>query len=376
MKHLLVLCLSLTALGSFAQLDSIWVGDMYRYYAIHLPPNYDGVAELPVVIGLHGGFGSAEQLPNQSLLSESADEEGYIALYPDGLGYILAPAFHFWNAGECCGYPLSAGIDDVQFISDLIDDIGNNYAVDLNRVYATGISNGGMMSYKLACELSDKIAAIAPVAGPLMSHPCNAENPIPVIHFQSYQDSNIPYLGGVGDGASDHYNPPIDSVLNVFASLNDCASLNDTVYDGTDFTHVVWSECLCSYRVEYFISTDGGHSWPGGVVALGDDPSVLLDANDLMWEFFQEFSLDCNVTVKEEEQMNAFEVFPNPASNIIHIISPSPVTEVILYNQQGSQVATTVMNNNLAVDHLPVGLYVMIIKTQKYQCVRRILKEW
>jgi hypothetical protein len=74
--------------------------------------------------------------------------------------------------------------------------------------------------------------------------------------------------------------------------------------------------------------------------------------------------------------MNAFEVFPNPASNIIHIISPSPVTEVILYNQQGSQVATTVMNNNLAVDHLPVGLYVMIIKTQKYQCVRRILKEW
>lgn len=376
MKYFFIVCLSFLFLPSTAQLDSIWVGDMYRYYAIHLPPNYDGVTELPVVMGFHGGFGSAEQVPNQSLLSESGDEEGYIVVYPDGLGYLLAPTLHFWNAGVCCAYPMAQGIDDVAFVSALIDEIGSNYAVDLTRIYATGISNGGMMCYKLACELSDKIAAIAPIAGPLMSHPCNAENPIPVIHFQSYLDSNIPYLGGVGDGASAHYNPPIDSVLNVFSSINGCTNVADTLYNGTDFTHVVWSNCSCDYRVEYYISTDGGHSWPGGVAsAIGDDPSELLQANDLMWEFFQEFSLDCNVISTSEREKQGFEVYPNPASDVLHILSPDPVIEVFMINQHGQQIDGKVLDNTLDVHHLPNGLYMLIIKTKDAQYVHRLLKE-
>jgi polyhydroxybutyrate depolymerase len=151
---------------------------------------------------MHGGFGKADQFEEQSLLSEKSDAAGFIVVYPNGTGYLLAPNLRFWNAGSCCGYPTEKDIDDVGFISNLIDSLLDDYNIAENRVYTTGISNGAQISYRLACETPEKIAAIAPVAGSLQFLNCTPIQPMPVIHFHSKLDSNVPYLGGVGNGPS------------------------------------------------------------------------------------------------------------------------------------------------------------------------------
>lgn len=253
-----------------------------RFYLTHLPESYQEDTLYSLVIALHGGLGSGSQLEGQSLLSEKADEAGFIVVYPDGFKSILG--IRTWNGGACCGGAVNNDIDDVGFINKLIDVLMEDYSIDSNRIYATGISNGGFMSYRLACELSDRIAGIAPVAA-TMNTICEPENPVGVIHFQSELDESIPYQGGVGDGLSDHYNPPYDSVMNAWASHNNCLQI-DTVQDDSNYLQVKWSDCDCDQEQNYYLTTDGGHSWHGGASTFGGDASSSLSANDLMWNFF------------------------------------------------------------------------------------------
>ena len=152
----------------------------------------------------------------------------------------------------------------------------------------TGMSNGAFMSYRLACEMSEKIAAIAPVAGTMNFGPCAPTTPASIIHFHSYEDSSIPHLGGVGNGISDHYNSPIDSVFNAWSDIYGCGC--DTAFEiFEDAEYKAWSSCSDSVELKWFISRDGGHGWPMGTkpTRKGDDPSALMNANELMWEFFQ-----------------------------------------------------------------------------------------
>ncbi|MDA0732920.1 MAG: hypothetical protein O2837_08720 [Bacteroidetes bacterium] len=197
--------------------------------------------------------------------------------------------------GDCCGFASTNNIDDVGFIDSLLNTLTNQYSIDTNRIYATGISNGGFMSYRLACELSDKIAAIAPVASSMLMDVCNPTRPIPIIQFHSYFDSNIPHLGGVGSGFSSHYNPPIDSILNVWSNSNSCSNINDTIITNSQYTFKKWTNCNCSSEIHYYITQDGGHSWPGGIQTnTGDPTSSFINANNLMWDFFQQHTLNCN----------------------------------------------------------------------------------
>ncbi len=309
MTKLLLYLLLFVNLSSYGQTDSIYVDDLYRKYVVHLPLGYDGSTELPVVLGFHGGFGNAEQFEEQSLLSEKADEANFIVVYPDGLGFLIAPNLHFWNAGVCCGYPYINDVDDVNFIRNLIDQLAIDFAVDEDRVYATGISNGAFMSYRLACELSDKIAAIAPVAGGMIVEDCPSDRQVPIIHFHSYLDENIPYNGGYGDGPSSHYNPPLDSVFNVWSTIGNCGIEEDTLYHDLDYTLVSWRNCDCGSEINYYISTDGGHSWPGGTSPpLGDPVSSVLNANDLMWNFFQEHDINCGPSIIETNDKPIFRL--------------------------------------------------------------------
>jgi polyhydroxybutyrate depolymerase len=231
------------ATGLHAQMDSVFFDGAYRHYALHFPPQYDGSTPLPLVICLHGGFGSGLQFEEQSTLSEKSDEAGFVAVYPNGTGYLLAPNLRFWNAGNCCGYAEEQNIDDVGFIEAMIDALVADYAIDATRVYSTGISNGAFMSYRLACELSDKIAAIAPVAGGMLVDECLPSSSVPIIHFQSFLDTSNPYTGGVGDGVGTHDNPPLDSVFTVWANTNLCTNLADTISVSEEYTHVRWNNC-------------------------------------------------------------------------------------------------------------------------------------
>lgn len=314
------LLLALPGLTASAQSDSILVGGMYRTYTLRLPSAYDGTAQLPLVIAMHGGFGSGIQLEGQSLLTEKAEQEAFIVVYPDGVASTIG--IRTWNAGWCCGYAVNNNIDDVGFIDALIDTLMAEYAIATTRIYATGMSNGGFMSYRLACELSERIAAIAPVSASMSMVDCAPARSMPVIALHSYQDESVPYLGGIGTGVSSHYNSPLDSVQNAFAAHANCTVHNDTLLDNAEMTVISWHECDCAQEVITYMTHDGGHSWPGGVQSpIGDPVSTVINANDLMWDFFQQYTLDCDVAtgVPPPASSSGIALYPNPATTSITV---------------------------------------------------------
>ena len=165
-----------------------------RTYLVHLPASYSKDKAWPVVLVFHGGGGNGEQMAGMTGFSRKADREGFIAVYPNGSGR-WQNRFLTWNAGNCCAYAYENGIDDVGFIRALIGKLKKDYAVDERRVFATGISNGGMMSYRLACGLSDLIAAIGPVAG-AQNIDCEPKRPVSVVILHGTADLYVRYKGG------------------------------------------------------------------------------------------------------------------------------------------------------------------------------------
>lgn len=267
-----------------------------RTYRVHLPAAYyDGTTNLPLVVGLHGGGGSGEQFETQTGLDTKADAENFIMVYPDGLENPNA-AVRTWNAGKCCGANASVlNTDDVGFISDLIDKLKADYRVDPKRVYATGHSNGAMLCYRLASELSTKLAAIAPNAGnfQMRSAYAPARN-VPVIHINSKLDENVWYAGGMTTGPGGQYDPPVDSCLNVVAGLAGCTQSKQVVQSFPLYTLYKWSGCTPgSFQVLLYLTEDGGHSWPGGNKGsvFADPPSQAFVNNDVIWDFLKNYSL-------------------------------------------------------------------------------------
>lgn len=267
---LLGLVATLLPVGATAQIDTLSHDGLVRDYLIHLPPSYDGSQATPVVIAFHGGFGSSENIERQSGLSDLSDEKGFIAVYPNGTGTIQT-----WNGGECCGYAASENIDDVGFVNKLIDKLEAQLNIEPSQVYATGISNGAAMSYRLACELSERIAAISPVAATYRNESCDPDRPVPVVHFHSEVDSNVPIEGGVGTGPSNVDWLPLDSTLSTFAARSGCTS-TDSLSTSPNLAEITWTGCHPDTGVKFFRTADGGHSWPGGTkTVIGDTVSKL-----------------------------------------------------------------------------------------------------
>jgi polyhydroxybutyrate depolymerase len=266
-------------------------GGLVRTYVVNLPNTYydkDSFA-FPVVLALHGTGGSAEQMERMYGLNDKANSAGFIVVYPQGVRSNGPRGIRTWNAGRCCDYAMENDVDDVEFISEVIDALLIEFRINEKKIYLTGMSNGGMMAYRLACELSHKLAAIAPISSTMMAkQPCNPARTIPVLHIHSLLDTKVPYRGGVGLAG---YNfSPVDSVLQLWSQMNGCASPTST--DNSRFIHTVWRECEDA-AIESYLTYDGGHSWPGGQRAgsWADNPSSFINANDLMWDFFQRFEL-------------------------------------------------------------------------------------
>lgn len=335
-RYLFIIYLFLVQIAAYSQYDSIYFDGIYRTYQLHLPIDYDENEALPLIIAMHGGFGSGPQLELQSQLSIKSDEENFIVVYPEGVKSLLN--IRTWNAGECCGFASNNDIDDVGFIDALLDSLSDMYNVDSLRIYATGMSNGAFMSYRLACELSHRIAAIAPVAGSMTVTDCLAENQVPIIHFHSYLDSNVPFEGGYGDGFSNHYNPPLDSIFNVWSAINNCVNTNDTIFNDIEYARIVWDNCDCNTSIEYYLTQDGGHSWPGGVESeFGDPVSEYINANDLMWSFFEQYTLSCDQSLSLIEtplEKQLVKVYPNPTTGTLILVGKQ-ISHVIVYNIAG-----------------------------------------
>jgi polyhydroxybutyrate depolymerase len=299
---LIALCLS--AAGSARDYENSIKWDGYkRTYRVHLPSGLDKDDSPALLIALHGGGGKGKGMwmLTKGGLNELADKDGFIVAYPDGYK-------KHWNDGRRgTNDPAhNKNIDDVGFIKALIDTMIVKHHVDPSRIYVAGISNGGMMAYRLACELSDRIAAIAVVATAMpltMPQNCSPSNPVSVIAFSGTQDPLVPFEGDeVKVGLRTR-----GKVLSVYQSVkywinrNGCAATADVTKlpdfapgDGTRVRKEVYADGKEDSEVILYVIEGGGHTWPGGLQYLGErtigKTCQDIDANELIWEFFKRHS--------------------------------------------------------------------------------------
>jgi len=262
-----------------------------RSYRVHIPKKYDGKTPTPVVLALHGAAMNGPMMVAFCGLNKKADEAGFIAVYPSGTGTGI---FLIWNAG---GFASKDRADDVAFIRALLDDLTGVVKVDPKRVYATGISNGGMMCYRLAAELSDRIAAVAPVAGTMAIEKASPKRPVPIIHFHGTADTLVPFNGqgkGIDAAKFMRFKSVEDSILT-WVKIDGCdekpemVSLPDTAKDGTTIERKTYGHGKDGAEVVLFVIKGGGHTWPGEEPPIGfiGKSTKNIAANDLLWDFFQ-----------------------------------------------------------------------------------------
>lgn len=273
-------------------IKEITVDGKRRSFLVHLPTGYNKSKRLPVVLAFHGGGGNGQNMEQMSGFSQKADEENFIAVYPNGLGR-MENILLTWNAGGCCDYAMEQNVDDVKFVSKMIDELVAQYAVDKNRIYATGFSNGALLSHRLAAEIPDKIAAIAPVAGALFESSPKPKGKVPVLIIHGLADTAVPYNGGdsqrerVQKRQSQPYKS-LDYAAKHWAKNNGCKSEPVKETNGVVIKES-YVGCAKNSSVEVIMITDGLHSWPGGRKGrdAADEPSTAISATDAIWEFFK-----------------------------------------------------------------------------------------
>lgn len=266
-----------------------------RSYVIRVPTELSrDTRRVPLVLVLHGGGGNADNAEKMTGFTAKANQEGFIVVYPEGTGH-RKDIFLTWNAGHCCAYAMSSQVDDVGFISALIDKLVETYPIDPKRVYVTGMSNGAMMTHRLGIALSSKIAAIAPVVGTLFGDEKKPEQPVSAIMLNGLLDKSVPYQGGAPGGRfastwdGTATRPALDQAT-FWAGMSGCAA--ESAKDSQD-TFTRWRyRCPAGQAVELYLVNDNGHAWPGGQQGsrLGDKPSSTLNATDVIWTFFKAHS--------------------------------------------------------------------------------------
>jgi len=277
-----------------------------RSYRIHLPPASASGDALPVVLSFHGGASNPRGQQRYTRMDALADREGFAVVYPAGTGRRERQRrFLTWNAGACCGPAQRGGVDDVGFVAALLDDLPLRAPVDARRIYATGMSNGAMLAQRVAAELSDRIAAVAPVAGALSIGRIPEGRAMPVLHIHSVDDHRALYAGGLGPASpvtgARSAHTAVEVSLRRWVEHDGCAPEPGVEARregrGRDAGHTAtrlrWSGCREGSEVVHWRLTGAGHVWPGGdrdrlERVLGPGTGVI-DANVEMWTFFQRF---------------------------------------------------------------------------------------
>lgn len=267
---------------------TVTVDNKKRAYLAHIPAHAHATQALPMVMVLHGGMGNMQLQANESFYHQisASDQYGYIAVFPNGYSHFSGGKFATWNAGNCCGLAVKKQSDDVAMIRAIIHDIQQRMLVDPKRIFVDGMSNGGMMSYRLACELSDTISAIAAVAGTDNTQQCQPAKPVAVLHIHAKDDDHVPFNGGKG------LKSMVDvSFTSVPATINKWVQINQAQSQAERILEVPGAYCDIHRRglapVQLCVTETGGHSWPGGSKPRGGEAgSSAIYANDVIWQFF------------------------------------------------------------------------------------------
>ena len=247
-----------------------------RTYNLYLPAEHDGLDPIPLVFNFHGFTSDPAQQAFFSQLSLVADNAGFAVVYPAGIE-------NSWNAGICCGDAMEQAVDDIGFARSLAAALGETLCIDERRIFSTGMSNGGYMSYRIACEVSDVFAAIAPVAGVLGIPPesCNPERPVPVMHFHGTSDGLVLYEGGGTTGA-----PGVRETVTGWAERNGCEGEPMVTFEVDPVTCETWSDCAEDSEVVLCTAEGVGHCWPGQEFCPFGMSTTAIHASEAMAEFF------------------------------------------------------------------------------------------
>ena len=284
---LLIICLPLFTLGQQTINASINHGGITRDYILYVPNSYVTGNQVLLVFNFHGYSSNATQQMWYGDFRAIADTAGFIIVHPEGT-LDNSGATH-WNVGWG-----GSTVNDINFTSTLIDSIASEYSINLDRVYSTGMSNGGFMSYQLACELSDRIAAIASVTGSMnlgWFNSCNPSHPMPVMEIHGTLDPTVSYNAS-------SFTESIPNIMDFWKNFNNCNSTaivtnvpNTNTADGCTAEHQIWENGSNGVTVEHYKIIDGEHSWPGALFPNGIT-NQDINAAEKIWEFFNNYDIN------------------------------------------------------------------------------------
>jgi polyhydroxybutyrate depolymerase len=369
--------------GLFAQttvIDSFMYGGVYRNYRLYVPAVYHSTKAVPLVFNLHGLGSNALQQEYYGDFRPIADTADFIIALPNGT---VGPSGQGWNNFGTPG----SGVDDLGFISALIDTLEKKYSIDPNRIFSTGMSNGGFMSYDLACFLDGRIAAIASVSGSMIaSHyaACNATHPTPVMEIHGTTDPVVSYPGNGGIVASIH----IDTLVHHWV-VYDHATVtpvvtqlpNTNTTDGCTVEHQVYSNGRQGSSVELYKVIGGGHAWPDAPVNTSNgNTNRDFNASWEIWRFFSQYHLNVLTGISEiTPEASSWTLFPNPANEgfEIRVTSPGSINWVLrVYNALGQEVRTqqlTDENTYVSRNSLPAGMYTVQLSKGSENQVKKVV---
>lgn len=288
---LLALCALVTApFANAAEFNfKLQHAGMERMYRVHVPAKYDPARPAPLLVAMHGGGGNMDLQADDRYYGEitSSEREGAIVVFPNGSSRFASGKLATWNAGDCCAGAVRRDVDDVGFIRAVVADVQSRWNIDRRRIFATGISNGGMMAYRLACEAADIFTAIAPVAGTDNTRECKPSRPVAVLHIHAKDDPRVLFDGGQGDIAGSTSHASVPATIAKWVKQDGCAAAAQRVLDKPGAWCELHAPCESGAQVELCVTETGGHSWPGGAKPRGGPaPSQAISANDMMWDFF------------------------------------------------------------------------------------------
>ena len=373
MRYITVLLLLLGfTFSSFAQQTinaSITHDGIQRDYILYISELYDGSSAVPLVLNFHGYGSNANEQMFYGDFRDIADTEGFLLVHPEGTTFI---GNQFWNVG----FPgISSTIDDVGFTEALIDELATLYAIDLDRVYATGMSNGGFMSFLLACQLSEKIAAVASVTGSMTQdtfNDCNAQLPTPVLQIHGTEDDVVLYNGNT-------LSIPIADVISYWVDYNNCETTPTTttlpdldVSDGSTVEHSVYEDGDNGITTEHMKVIGGGHTWPGSILNTSGT-NQDIDASMEIWLFFSRYDINGPLSVNEFDNIQV-NIYPNPTQSKINLsLNFSKEVDYELFSPLGKQLMNgtfTSSNEEIDLSNLPSNIYFLKVGNQVFKILK------
>ena len=376
MKKLLILftcvLLAFACLAQQTIFDTIMHDDLERAYILYVPVSYAENQPAPLVFNFHGYTSSAFSQMNYGDFRAIADTAGFLLVHPQGTDDLVGnPHFNVgWGGSE---------VDDIGFTSALIDSLDAQYNINLDQVYSTGMSNGGFMSYNLACQLGDRIAAIASVTGsmsPAMLGACEPTHPTPILEIHGTADAVVFYNGSV-------IAQSINSVLNYWRTYNMCSEIaivNELTdvdsTDGSTVTHLRYADCDNGVVTEHFRINSGGHTWPGAGLNL-PSTNYDIDASAEVWKFFAQYDINGRIGLTTTHQPNPdvqFKTFPNPTDGMINI--ELELSNSVIYNF-ATLSGQTLLNGTftgdsfaLDISSFPSGLYLLRMNNVAFKILK------